>query len=129
MTTIRDIVKGALKHVSVTAGDEEPSAEDMADGVTAFNDMVASWSTKDVHTGAPIVEEGDQFPFEDGHVAGVKAMLAVFIASDHGKSASLEVQTRAHEAWTAIKADFTVIEPLRADAGLQNMPSQRRWWA
>ncbi len=128
MTTARDIVKGALKSIGVTAGDEEPSAEDMADGLTSLNDMIASWAMKGIHTGAPILAENDPFPFEDGHVAGVKAMLAEYVADDYGKTVPPNIAKRAVRGWQAIYADYTAIEPLRIDCGLTVLPSQRRWF-
>lgn len=126
MTTARDIVKGALRHISVANAEEEPSAVDMADGVTSLNDMIASWSFKGIHTGAPILAENDPFPFEDGHVAGVKAMLAQYIASDYGMEVPANIVLRARSGWQAIQSDFGVKEPLRVDPGLSIMPSMRR---
>lgn len=128
MTTAAEIVVGALRAIAVIDVGEAASAEDMADGLTALNDMIASWAMKGIHTGAPILAVNDPFPFEDGHVAGVKAMLAEYIADDYGKALPPNVAKRAIRGWQAIYADYTAIEPLRIDCGLTVLPSQRRWF-
>lgn len=126
MTTALDIIVGALRAVGVIDVGESASAEDTETGLTALNDMIASWSMRGIHTGAPVLAAHDSFPFEDGHVAGAKAMLAEYIADEYGAEVPPNVQRRARLGWQAIQADFGVKEPLRVDPALSIMPSQRR---
>lgn len=44
--TIRDLIKGSLRLVGVTASGEEPSASEMQDSLQALNMMIGSWSTE-----------------------------------------------------------------------------------
>lgn len=46
MATAGDQIKRALRLLGVLAGGEEPSANDYADAVVAFNQLIASWNTE-----------------------------------------------------------------------------------
>lgn len=127
MTTAADIVSSALKMIGVVDAGETPSATDADDGLTKLNDMIQSWAAKSVYTGAPVLALTDQFPFEDMHILGVKAMLAEKLAPDYNKTASADLRREARAGWDAIFADFYVPEKMQVDLGLQGMPSQR-WW-
>jgi hypothetical protein len=128
MTTASDIVSSALKMIGVVDANTTVDATDAEDGLTKLNDMIQSWAAKSVYTGAPVLALADEFPFEDHHVLGVKAMLAVQLAPDYQKEAPPLVQRNAREGWSAIFSDFFVDEKTPVDLGLQGMPSQR-WWA
>lgn len=127
MNTASDIVSSALKMISVVDANSTMDATDAADGLTKLNDMIQSWTARSVYTGAPVLALTDQFPFEDQHVLGVKAMLAVLLAPDYNREAPATVQRNAKEGWNAIFADFFVAEKMQVDGGLQGLPSQR-WW-
>lgn len=125
MTTVSDIVTGALKMSGVVDSAETVGASESADGLTSFNDMVQSWTGRSVYTGVGIVALTDEFPFEDQHILGCKAMLAKQIAHEYGKQVSKTVEEMARDGWAAIFGDFFVAEKMQVDDGLQNMPSQR----
>ena len=44
MTTAYDVVRGALRLIGVVTPIEPPSAEEAADGLSAMNQMLASWA-------------------------------------------------------------------------------------
>ncbi len=46
MSTASDLIKGSLRLLGVIASGETPSAADTADGLTALNEMIESWSTE-----------------------------------------------------------------------------------
>ena len=126
-TTVESIVRGALILVGVLdVGGAIPPGE-AADGLIVFNDMVQSWTSKGVHTGAPIVALTDPSPFEDMHTKGLKNLLAVELAGQYGRSIPDKVEDEARQAWQMIEADFKVIETLTMDPALLCMPSQRRF--
>lgn len=127
-TTVQDIVKGALQLLGLIDVREAIPAAEAADGLTVFNDMLASWDSKGVHTGAPEVALTDQSPLEDLHTKGLKNLLAVELAGHYGKAIPSKVEQDAMQAWQALEADFKVIETLRMDDSLLSMPSQRRFW-
>jgi len=49
MATVRDIITQALKRIRVIASGETPQASDIADGLTALNQMMSGWATNGVN--------------------------------------------------------------------------------
>lgn len=127
-TTVQDIIRGALMLIGVLDIGEAIPAAEASDGLSIFNDMVASWDSKGVHTGAPEVALTDQSPLEDLHTKGLKNLLAVELAGPYGKSVPASVARDAMQGWQALEADFKVIETLQMDSAILLMPSQRRHW-
>lgn len=130
-TTVAQIVRGALLLIGIQDIGESVRPEDAADGLIVFNDMVASWSAKNVHTGAGASALTDDSPLEERHTRGLKNLLAVELASPYGRAIPQRVADDARDGWALIQADYTKLEPLRVDAGLAVMPSLRQWnwWA
>lgn len=127
MTTIvRDIIVGSLTKLGVVDATAEATAEDVDDGLTAFNDMVTSWPMQGLHHGVGDMELSQPLPFDDAHRKGLKALLAVELAPLWEIPVPDWLAREAREAWMALQSDFSVVQPLRADCGLLNMPSQRR---
>lgn len=127
-TTVQEIIRGALQLVGVLDVGEAIPPADAADGLIVFNDMVASWDAKGVHTGAPEVTLSDQSPLEDLHTKALKNLLAIELAGQYGKAIPPKVEHDAQQGWQGIEADFKVIETLRVDDAMLVMPSQRRCW-
>jgi hypothetical protein len=127
-TTVQEIVRGALILIGVQDIGEAVSAEDGADGLIAFNDMVASWDANGVHTGAAASALTSDSPLEERHTKGLKNLLAVELASAYGRAIPQKVAHDAQEGWQLIEADFKMIEKLSMDPGYLSMPSQRRCW-
>jgi hypothetical protein len=48
MSTVLDIVKGAMKNIGVLASGETPCSEDSNDIFNSLNDMIDSWSTENL---------------------------------------------------------------------------------
>lgn len=46
MATARDLIKGSMRLIGAIASGETPSAAELADGLSALNDMLKSWSTQ-----------------------------------------------------------------------------------
>lgn len=125
-TTVQDIVRGALLLVGVLDAGESIEAAEAADGLTIFNDMIASWPAQSVHTGVGELALTDATPLEEYHTKGLKNLLAVELASQYGAAIPAKVAQDAQQAWQLIEADFKAIEHLTMDPALLIMPSQRR---
>lgn len=127
-TTVQDIVRGALQLIGVLDVGAAIPPGDAADGLALFNDMVAQWSAKGVHTGAAASAIGDDSPLEERHTKALKNLLAIELAASYGRQIPEKVYDDAREGWQLISHDYKKLDPLRMDAGLQYMPSQRRHW-
>lgn len=125
-TTVQQIVRGALQLLGVLDVGEAIPPSDAADGLAVFNDMVASWASKGVHTAAASALNDDS-PLEERHTKALKNMLAVELAASYGRDIPAKVLADAMEGWQLIAHDYKKLDPLRMDMGLQYMPSQRRY--
>lgn len=129
MATALDIITGALRHLSLVAANEQPSAEENEHGLAALNDMCNGWKADNIYTGFSTIEDmTDDFILEDEHIGAVKAMLAEWIAADYGAAVPAEVSKRAYMGKMKLKHDYRSLDALRVDAALQFMPSQRRYY-
>ena len=129
MATAQEIIEGALRKLGIIAGNEEPSADDAAAGLTSLNDMCNSWAAKDVFSGfSSLTSTDDEFILDDRHHGAAKALLAEYIAPEYGADVPPAVHKQAYDGWLAIRADYRPIETLQVDTGLQAMPSQRIYW-
>jgi hypothetical protein len=128
MTTLNDIVTGALRKLVIVDETENPSAALAAYAVTVLVDMANAWPATSIHTGWNAAALTDEFPLEARHVAGVKAMLAKSISEDMGKQVSPNLRLEAMRGENALRADYQWLEPSVPDTTLITMPSQRNNW-
>lgn len=105
--TARDVVAAALRLLNEYAPGEPIEAADEADALEALNDMLHAWTVKLQYTHAALTAN-DALTLDDRHIKGVKAMLAVEIAPQYGKSASEKVHRDADMGWRAVLADPTI---------------------
>lgn len=126
MTTMNDVVTGALKRLRVINARQTPDGVSASDGLAALNDMMHSWKAKGVDTDHDTLEAADDFPLDDEHVQGVKALLAVRLASDYGVAIDEGVARDAGMGWSGLEAEFVKpAEDATVDAGLRNLTSRR----
>lgn len=125
-TTVQEIVRGALILIGMLdVGESIPPAE-AADGLIIFNDMIASWDAKGVHTGAGASALTSDSPLEEKHTKGLKNLLAIELAGPYGRAVPDYVSRDAMEGWHLIEADYKQLENLAMDPAYLHMPSQRR---
>lgn len=125
-TTVSDIIRGALILIGVQDIGEAIEAADAADGLIAFNDMVAAWEAAGVHTGSGVSALTDGSPLEEKHSKALKNLLAVELAGMYGRAVPPKVADDARQGWQMIEADFKMLETLSMDTAYLYMPSQRR---
>lgn len=46
MSTVSDLIKGSMRLIGAIAAGETPTASELADGLSALNEMIESWSTE-----------------------------------------------------------------------------------
>jgi hypothetical protein len=119
MTSMGDVVTGALKRLRVINPRKTPDGAAGSEGLTALNEMMHSWKAEGVDTDHDTLAASDDFPLDDEHIQGVKALLAVRLASDYGMDIDAGIGRDAEMGWAALQAEY--IEPAgdaSLDAGL-----------
>jgi hypothetical protein len=124
--TVRDVVQGAYARLALLPLGQNLDPDRAAAGLAALNDLVTSWQAHGVETGiAAGLDLNDMFPLGAQHIQGVKAMLAVQLASQSGMEPPGQVQVDARKAWAALLSRYVTPPDAASDAGLTRMPSQR----
>lgn len=128
-TQVREIVRDALRGLNLIPADAEPEPPEAVKTLGLLNDMALAWPADNIHTGWSRVGLADDFPLEEKHEEGVKALLARKIASARGMAIAAGLEHAAQTGLNRLMADYKVLDTLRMDTGLQSMPSQRggRW--
>lgn len=122
MATMSDIVSGALKRLRVINPRKNPDGVTADEGLTALNDMMHSWKGLGIDSDHETLTLTDEFPLDDEHIQGVKALLAVRLAGDYGLDVNAGIVRDADMGWTAIQAEFGKAAPdPEFDAGLVNL--------
>lgn len=120
MATFRDIVRGAYRRTALIRDNGEPSAAEAQNAMDALNDMMFGWKLDGVtldpaHT---IKALGDTFTLADEHIAGVKAMLAVRMAEEHGDDIPPKLLQDAESGWMALQAAYFGDKKASFDPGM-----------
>lgn len=71
MSTARDLIKGALRLIGAIATGENPSADEISDGLNALNDMVDSWSNEGLTIHQRVREEFTLIPDTQEYTLGI----------------------------------------------------------
>lgn len=127
MATVRDVVQGAYARLGLLPLGQNLDPDRAIQGLEAFSDMLSSWEAHGLDIGflSPL-GLSDDFPLDARHVQGVKALLAVQLASNSGVEALPAVQNEAKRGWNAILAQYIPAPEADQDRGLTCLPSQRR---
>lgn len=91
MATARDLIKNSLRLIGAIATGETPSADEAADGLTALNNLVDSWSNEKLIIHQFIREEFTLTPGTQSYTVGASGMLAT-PRPIKVESASIEIQ-------------------------------------
>lgn len=96
MATNATYITGALQLLGVLSESESASAEQGSDGLTAFNDMMASLSADGISLGfAPQSSVSDDAGLNIEWTKAIKALLAVDLAPHYGRPVSPELAVQA----------------------------------
>lgn len=127
MTTMRDIVEGALKRLRVMNPRKTVDGIAASDGLMALNEMMHSWKAVGVNTDHETLELADDFPLDEEHVQGVKALLAVRLSADYGLPLADGTIKDAADGWSGLQAEFVESAPDAVfDSGID--PRKMRLW-
>lgn len=70
MATVRDLVKGSMRLIGAIATGENMTADELADGISALNDMLDSWSNEGLVVHARVREEFTLTPSDGTYTMG-----------------------------------------------------------
>ena len=157
MTKARDIITGAYQRLGLLPLGADLDPDRAAAGLAAYNDMLNAWAADGIFPGGPyppsVVADtaaacppygpgdsstpsasaalsyslDDAFPLPPQFVEGVKAILAVELASASGIEPLASTQKRAAKTYAALLAYYVIAPRAGQDIGLTWMPSLRRY--
>jgi len=103
MATNLEIISDALRELNVIAEIDTPSAEQGTHGLRKLNEMLEAWTENDIELGYfKQTSTSDDCPIPAWAERGVKAKLAIDLASTYGATVSLELATKANEGYQTI---------------------------
>lgn len=123
MATVNDIVTRAYRKIGVVAHDEAMTADQGADGLSAFNDMLSAWALDGITLDPAFTDAvlTDTFPLADKYREGVTYLLASRLSPEF----SMPVGFDAMDFFRKIQASYLVIGAATIPSALLRTPSQR----
>lgn len=125
MTTINDIVNGAIRRV-IPDPANTPSPEEAKAGLDALNDMMHAMPERGVHVNWEDVTLTSTFPLEPGDVEGVKALLAKRLFEEYGKPITRQIDIDSRRGWSSLYKQYSILEDRKLEPVLRNFQAQRR---
>ena len=113
MTTALDIIKGALRDISVLAAGESPTAEESQDSLEALNLMIAAWELDGIAIGAQEWALSDVIQLPANHILAIRRNLAVRLAPEFGAAVSNITVQEAGDGYRSLQTAYG--EPLDMD--------------
>lgn len=118
MATARDMVKRAMRARKVLSGGEEPTADELADGLDALNAMLFTWPiTEGVHLQHVELSAGDTLDVPDDHIQTIALSLAERLTDYGGQMDPMDV-VAADQGRTALRAMYFTVRDLSFEAPL-----------
>lgn len=89
--TALDIIKGAMRLIGVLAAGEVPRAEDAQDALLSLNAMINDWQNEPLIDAelSPYDSLAEDNPLQAGYEKALKYNLAVELAPEYGKAATI----------------------------------------
>ena len=127
MATVQDIVTGAMRKLGVLHANQTPTATDSAYALDELNGMMKALNGRQVYVNWETRTLTQDFPLEEKHEDGVKAMLACQISSGFGGDSlvSGELRRQKKMGYARLFGDYHNAEVMGVDNYLDDMPSQR----
>jgi hypothetical protein len=99
-----DIIRDALGEIAVLSEVENPSAEQGAHGLREMNQMMEEWEEQsEIRIGySPQTSASATFPCPPFSETAVKTSLAIRLAPGYGATVSIELATKASNAFTGL---------------------------
>jgi hypothetical protein len=118
MTTVRSIITKAMRKVQILAAGEDPSAAEGADGLDAFNEMMAGLKLESIPLDWRNLTLDDDVPLPPEHIRGVIHLLGVELAPEYGKEVDPTIALIAERARRLLQGHYKDIRQMSVDPGL-----------
>ncbi|WP_293705549.1 packaged DNA stabilization gp4 family protein [Stenotrophomonas sp. UBA7606] len=119
MTTVAEIVSGALDLLRVKDATEAAEAEDMATGISSLNMMMARWEANGYSVGwTPVSNPADVLPVPPEVDEAVMFNLALRLRPRYGASLEPDVVDTARRLKSDVLADVFSSNPMTLEPGL-----------
>lgn len=122
MATVQDIITRAYRKIGVAADDEALTADQMAAGLDALNDMIHAWVLRGVDVRHIDYEASDNFTLEDEFREGTVYELATRLSPDY----QAPVSFNSDEWFRDMRRCYMKVEESEIPTPLVRMPS--RYW-
>ena len=124
MTTVLDLVTGAMRLIGALAAGEAATASEAQDGLSSLNQMLHALAHEGVDLGHADLALAATINLPDSHIETLRHMLALRLAPEYTLTPSPLVVRTADTGKAALQAVYADPEPLSIDRGLLRMPSQ-----
>ena len=123
MLTVNDVLTQALREIRVIRATQTLGADQLSDGITYLNQMMADFEADGIELGwYPVTQGSDTLRIEAKNDIGVMFNLAVLLAGQYG--APLQQTTVAKANRTFRRLERSTIELVEVD--LSDLPRGRR---
>jgi hypothetical protein len=103
MTKVNEVVIDALEDIVVQADEAPIEPSEAKAAMRMLNDMMFAWAANGINLGYTSVSDlGDEVTVPAGAIMGIKAYLAIYMASKYDIDVPPEVAVRAKEGMKAI---------------------------
>ena len=119
MTTVTEIVTGALQLLEVRTAESAITSAEVEDGLAALNDMMNEWNVDGINVGYETLDDGDDELFVTlGSIGAIKSNLAIYIAPEYGRVVSDTLFDRAKRSKRSVRGSI----PLNASSYPDTLP-------
>lgn len=125
MATARSVIKSALRKILSIGATEEPSNQEITDGLEGLNDLLANLVVMGVRISYKTLALDDTVNLDDAHIRTIKHQLAVDLAPEFGSAVDPQVAFIAREGMKALQADTAHLVTTPVDSAL--LRNRQRW--
>lgn len=115
MATTSDIVTRAMRSLRLLSSGEEPTADEMSDGIVAFNDMLFAWRIEGLDIAHVTLDENDTIDVPEDHLGTLRLALAARIGGEYGGELTAYDQMVLDEGMKALRAYYLNLAELVPD--------------
>ncbi len=122
--TARDVIQTALRVIRAVDVTEDVTAEDLATGLSAMNNMIHAWENQGIYINYESIEATDEMPFPDRDIELIMYRLAYRLAPEYSLELTPEVALSARDALATLQAQYGIQTEARPDLSITDRQSR-----